>query len=187
MHILLMSDGKLIRQPPISQQRQESTSQLAAGLSNHSMFNYIRRIIMHHQHLQLRPDMLLAGGEKFYRVFVEVVSAAELFPADITGTSDPYVKVRWGKNDSLRSETQFCTLSPVWNQTLEIPSLSSAAPKVTIEVYGMSTPLFLSFSLPFGPSNQNNFPLTLFSLSLSLFSKTNCGQQHQRDNLVLVG
>ncbi|XP_068643741.1 synaptotagmin-2-like [Aristolochia californica] len=49
-----------------------------------------------------------------------LIEAKDLVAADLSGTSDPYVRVHYG-NMKKRTKVVYKTLSPQWNQTLEFP------------------------------------------------------------------
>ncbi|KAJ6759796.1 hypothetical protein OIU79_024789 [Salix purpurea] len=49
-----------------------------------------------------------------------LVEAKDLIAADIIGTSDPYVRVQYGRLKK-RTKVMYRTLNPQWNQTLEFP------------------------------------------------------------------
>ena len=134
LHILILNDGKILRNPPISQQRQENASQFASGIANHSMVNYIKMIRLNEQRFHVASAAPGRSG-KSYRVFIDLECATGLFAADLTGTSDPYVRVTWGRGESVRSATKLATLNPQWNEILEIPRLSASTPEVIVQLY----------------------------------------------------
>ncbi|XP_022994080.1 synaptotagmin-5-like isoform X2 [Cucurbita maxima] len=53
-----------------------------------------------------------------------LIEAKDLVAADIRGTSDPYVRVQYGKLKK-RTKVMYKTLSPKWNQILEFPDNGS--------------------------------------------------------------
>ncbi|XP_022924106.1 synaptotagmin-5-like [Cucurbita moschata] len=54
-----------------------------------------------------------------------LVEARDLVAADLRGTSDPYVRVQYGKLKK-RTKVMYKTLRPQWNQILEFPDNGSA-------------------------------------------------------------
>ncbi|KAL4012666.1 hypothetical protein IC575_029776 [Cucumis melo] len=53
-----------------------------------------------------------------------LIEARDLVAADLRGTSDPYVRVQYGKLKK-RTKVMYKTLSPQWNQVLEFPDNGS--------------------------------------------------------------
>ncbi|KAL5726120.1 MYF24_8 [Ranunculus cassubicifolius] len=60
------------------------------------------------------------GGQGSGSIELSLIEAKDLVAADLRGTSDPYVRVQYGKTKR-RTKVIYKTLHPQWNQTLEFP------------------------------------------------------------------
>jgi hypothetical protein len=66
---------------------------------------------------------------------VDVLSAADLPPADRNGKSDPYAKFELNGQEVFKTKTVKKTLNPTWNEFFEIPVPSRTAAKFNCKVY----------------------------------------------------
>lgn len=66
---------------------------------------------------------------------LKVISAENIPSHDRNGKSDPFVVVRVDGEKVAKTEVQRKTLSPVWNQKLDVPIPSRSGNKVTVEIH----------------------------------------------------
>lgn len=66
------------------------------------------------------------GGGAAGTITITVVEAKDLFAVDSDGTSDPFVKVTWGKKDIDKTKQQKNTINPVFNETMNVSTNGSS-------------------------------------------------------------
>lgn len=101
---------------------------------------------------------------------VRVIQARNLFPADDTGTSDPYVVVRWGDQE-LKTRIMFCTLRPDFHEELYFLVRSNDPKNIRVEELAR-IPEIKILVYDFDPAGSSDL---LGETSVYLHQITGCG------------